>query len=117
MTLSQLILVLIMVESGGNDSAIGDGGMSYGPLQIQQAYIDDVNQFTGSSWVHNDAFDRKKAIIIFRGYMQRYATKARLGHSPTIEDIARIHNGGPNGYKRKSTLPYWTKVKKEMLRN
>ena len=43
--------------------------------------------------------------------MNRYATAARLGHSPTDEDIARIHNGGPNGYRRSSTVGYWNKVR------
>ena len=32
--------------------------------------------------------------------MKRYATKAQLGHEPTAEDVARIHNGGPNGWKK-----------------
>jgi hypothetical protein len=32
--------------------------------------------------------------------MQKYATKALLGHEPTVEDVARIHNGGPNGWKK-----------------
>ena len=44
--------------------------------------------------------------------MKRYATEKRLGRPVTQEDIARIHNGGPNGYKKKSTEKYWQKVKK-----
>ena len=44
--------------------------------------------------------------------MNHYATQARLGHAPTDEDLARIHNGGPNGYKKSATLGYWEKVKK-----
>ena len=28
-----------------------------------------------------------------------------------MQDIARIHNGGPNGYRKDSTLGYWKKVK------
>ena len=47
-----------------------------------------------------------------QSYMNRYATEARLGRKPTNEDIARIHNGGPNGYKKESTLKYWKKVEK-----
>ena len=42
--------------------------------------------------------------------MARYATEERLGRPVTLEDIARIHNGGPNGYKKQSTIPYWKKV-------
>ena len=30
------------------------------------------------------------------------------------EAIARIHNGGPMGWRKESTKPYWEKVKKAM---
>ena len=43
--------------------------------------------------------------------MQKYATAARLGHDPTVQDIARIHNGGLNGYKMDATVHYWESVK------
>ena len=46
--------------------------------------------------------------------MKRYATEARLGHKPTVQDIARIHNGGPNGYKLAATVGYWNLVKAEL---
>jgi len=32
------------------------------------------------------------------------------------EDIARIHNGGPNGYKKTATDQYWVKVRAEILK-
>lgn len=38
--------------------------------------------------------------------MARYAVERRLGRAVTPVDIARIHNGGPNGYKKKATLGY-----------
>jgi len=31
-------------------------------------------------------------------------------------DIARIHNGGLNGYRKVSTDAYWAKVKAELYR-
>ena len=46
--------------------------------------------------------------------MKKYATKKRLGHNPTAEDIARIHNGGPNGFKKGGTEGYWEKVKNRL---
>ena len=46
--------------------------------------------------------------------MARYATERRLGRTPTYEDVARIHNGGPNGYKKTATYKYWQKVKKKL---
>jgi len=107
-----LILALITIESGGNDFAIGDDGKAYGCLQMHAAYVQDAAEHAGKDWIHEDAFQRDVAIQIFEAYMARYATKERLGREPTIEDIARIHNGGPNGYKKACTDKYWGKVKK-----
>ena len=47
---------------------------------------------------------------MIQAYMNRYATERRLGHPATDEDIARIHNGGLNGYRKPSTLKFWRKV-------
>lgn len=107
-----LIIALITIESGGNDFAIGDDGKAYGCLQMHAAYVQDAAEHAGKEWIHEDAFQRDVAIQIFMAYMDRYATAERLGHEPTIEDIARIHNGGPDGYKKSSTDKYWEKVKK-----
>jgi hypothetical protein len=116
MTLAKLIMILIAIESSGDDSAIGDNGLSYGCLQISSEYVQDANQQSGENWVHEDAFSRHKSVLIVEAYMARYATEARLGHPPTIEDVARIHNGGPNGWRRSSTDVYWEKVKQIISR-
>ena len=110
MTYLTLLLVLIKIESGGNDFAIGDDGKAYGCLQMHAAYVQDAAEYAGKDWIHEDAFQRDVAIQIFQAYMARYATEERLGRKPTIEDIARIHNGGPNGYKKTATDKYWKKV-------
>ena len=112
MTYMTLIIALITIESGGNDFAIGDDGKAYGCLQMHAAYVQDAAEHAGKEWIHEDALQRDVAIQIFMAYMDRYATAERLGHEPTIEDIARIHNGGPDGYKKSSTDKYWEKVKK-----
>jgi hypothetical protein len=107
-----LVLALIQVESGGVDDLIGDNGKAYGCLQIHEDYVKDVAEESGIPYAHEEAFHRAMAIDMFEIYMQRYATKYRLGREPTLEDMARIHNGGPNGWKKESTKPYWEKVKK-----
>lgn len=112
MTYITLILALILVESNGDDSAIGDNGKAYGCLQLHAGYVADAAEYVGEDWVHEDAFDRKTAIKIFKAYMNRYATPERLGREAQAEDIARIHNGGPNGFKKKSTKAYWDKISK-----
>ncbi len=107
-----LVLALIQVESGGVDDLIGDNGKAYGCLQIHEAYVKDVAEESGIPYAHEEAFHRAMAIDMFEIYMSRYATKYRLGRKPTLEDMARIHNGGPNGWKKDSTKSYWEKVKK-----
>lgn len=78
---------------------------------MHSAYVQDAAKHAGKDWVHEDARQRKLAVDIFMAYMDKYATVERLGREPTMEDIARIHNGGPNGYKKESTKAYWLKVK------
>ena len=51
---------------------------------------------------------------VLTSYVSHYATSARLGHVPTDEDIARIHHGGPDGWRDNSTLSYWRKVSEAM---
>lgn len=109
-----LILALILVESNGNDAEIGDNGKAYGCLQMHSAYVQDAAEYAGKDWVHEDAFDRDVAIQIFMAYMARYATEERLGREPTPEDIARIHNGGPNGWRKPATVKYWNKVSSQL---
>lgn len=109
------ILAVISVESGGDENAIGDNGKAYGCLQLHAAYVKDAAEFAGKDWKHEDAFDTETSIEIMKAYMSRYATKKRLGRQVTFEDWARIHNGGPNGYKKSATDKYWKKVKTKFL--
>ena len=83
MTYTTLILALILIESSGDDSAIGDKGKAYGCLQLHADYVADAAEYAGEAWVHEDAFDRRKAIKIFEAYMARYATSERLGREIT----------------------------------
>ena len=109
-----LIMALIQVESSGRDCVTGDGGRAIGCLQLHAAYVADAAQYSGEDWTHVDAYDRQTSIEIVSAYMARYATERRLGREVTAQDIARIHNGGPNGYKRAATVKYWEKVRKEL---
>ena len=46
-----------------------------------------------------------RKLLVFRKVMQAYMN--RYGCQPTDEDVARIHNGGPNGYRKPETVAYW----------
>ena len=105
------------VESGGDVNAVGDGGRSIGPYQIQRSYYNDAVQFNpdlGKRIKYEDlkgAGSIAKSEEIMQAYSNRYTTEGRLGRSPTFEDAARNHNGGPNGYKKDATKGYHEKVK------
>lgn len=112
-TIWQLIAILIQIESGGNDLAVGDNGKALGCLQIHEIYVRDINRLWGTDYKHIDAFERTKATQMFLAYTGWYAVKMEedTGRKATFEDIARIHNGGPDGWKKESTKAYWDKVK------
>lgn len=113
------IAALIAVESGGNDHAIGDNGQAVGCLQIHTCVVEDVNRVLYSArapyrYHRHDRQFRKSSVSICRIYLAKYATKERLGREPSLEDLARIWNGGPDGYKKPATAPYWIKVRTAM---
>jgi hypothetical protein len=95
-----------------------------GPLQITKQYVDDVNRIVNRPggycsdllFSYKDREYKWHSLWMVDIYWRHYATKERLGHEPTLEDLARIHNGGPNGWKKESTKPYWAKVKRELER-
>jgi hypothetical protein len=111
----ELAKAQIEVESNGNDQAIGDTHLAqkaYGCLQIRQPVCDDVNHRYGTNYQASDCLgNRELSMKIYQDYIGIYATAKRLGHEPANEDMARIWNGGPNGYRRSSTLGYWEKVR------
>lgn len=110
--LNDVLTAIRTVESSNNPSAVGDNGNAIGVYQIWESYWKDARQTGGFSGVYRDCFDPNYADGVVRAYMKRYATEKRLKREVTQEDIARIHNGGPNGHKKKATLKYWAKVKK-----
>jgi len=111
-----LIPALIAVESNGNSHAIGDNGKAKGALQLHRIYIIDVNTRYRTNFTHDDAFDVEKAKKIVKLYLLHYGKRyERLTKkTATYEILARIHNGGPNGYKKPQTVKYWNKVKKHL---
>jgi hypothetical protein len=55
--------------------------------------------------------DKAYSERIIRAYWARYAPKGA-----TVEQLARIHNGGPKGHRLSGTLKYWRKIVKEMTK-
>ena len=110
-----LLEAMIVVESNGNDSCIGDrnlGRPSVGCLQIRPIMVREVNrilrkQKIKKKYTLNDRYSRKKSIEMF------YIWRDYHHSEDSDEVIARCWNGGPKGWKKKSTRYYWIKVVKE----
>ena len=108
-TISNLISALIIVESSGNDLAIGDNGRAIGCLQIHRSVVLDVNRITGSHYQWQQMTNRVQARAVCEAYLKHY------GKGKTTEEQARIWNGGPQGHKKKTaTQAYWNKVEKHL---
>ena len=103
---------LRLVESGGDARAVGDGGRSRGPYQIQLAYWTDGGG--NPERYLSDVWDRAACEKIMIGYFERYCPAALA--SGDWQTVARVHNGGPNGMSKQATLGYWSKVKGAMER-
>lgn len=117
-TFNDLLDAIAWVESKNNPSAIGDGGEAVGAYQIHKIYVDDINRILGrKAYIYEDRYDPKKSRTMVITYLHHYVTEQRIGRAFTYEDMARIHNGGPNGWKKKSTKKYWKKVENQMRSN
>ena len=93
-------------EPNNGLGATGDNGNAIGPYQIWEIYYQDAKDYDKSiNFPYTDCLnDKAKSEKVIKAYIKRY-----LPENGTMEDAARIHNGGPNGYKKKSTLGYLKK--------
>ena len=108
-----LLDALIQVESNGKDDAVGDNGNAIGCLQIWKIYWTDAVERSGIGGSYKDCYDRAYAKSIVDAYMTRYAREAWTNPKKfDAEKCARIHNGGPKGYRKQATEKYWKKVQK-----
>jgi hypothetical protein len=88
---------------------IGDSGKAYGPYQIWEVYHQDAVEYDKSltgKW-EDCLRDKEYSEKVVKAYIKRYLPK-----NGSMEDAARIHNGGPKGYKKSKTLEYLKKFRK-----
>lgn len=108
--LDDLLNAIATVESNNNPTAVGDNGKAVGLFQIHKIYVDDVNRILGyPAFAYADRLDPQKSRSMISVYLRHY------GKNKSLDDMARIHNGGPRGYKKKSTLRYCQKVRRVMV--
>lgn len=109
-----LAAALILVESGGNNGAVGDGGRAIGPLQVHHEVVLDVNRCFRTRFTHRGMTNRADAIAVLDRYLWMYAQPGRIGRAVSNADRARIWNGGPDGWRKAATLGYAERVRRAM---
>jgi muramidase (phage lysozyme) len=97
------------VESHHNDSAVGDNGASIGRYQIQYNYWFDARMSYGT---HEDCIKPEYARKVMLRYWARYVPQALARQD--FEVLSRVHNGGPKGHLKKSTIKYWQLVRAQL---
>ena len=102
--LEELLDAIAKVESQANPNAVGDGGRAIGSYQIHRRYWIDGTRILGVDWSYEEAKDPAKARKVVRAYLTHY------GRNRSLIEKARIHNGGPRGYRKEATLPYARKI-------
>lgn len=105
-----LLDAIAEIESNNHPGAIGDKGRAIGAYQIHRAYWKDGTRFLGVDWNYREAFNPKKARRVVRAYLLHY------GKGRSLMDMARIHNGGPKGHKKTSTIVYARKIRNLLQR-
>jgi len=100
-----LLRAIATVESGNNPNAFNASENAAGLYQIRPIYLKDVNRIVGhDEFTLADRYEPERAEQMVRIYFGHY------GKGKSLEQLARIHNGGPRGDKKESTKSYWLKV-------
>jgi hypothetical protein len=101
-----LLDAIAQAESRGNSVSVGDSGRAAGMYQIHRPYWADGTRILGVDWDYRDAQDPQKARQVVRAYLSHY------GRGKALLDVARIHNGGPKGDEKETTLAYARKIER-----
>lgn len=92
---------VIQVESGGDDSAIGDKGNAFGCLQMWQGVVDEANARLGTTYkAHDTLGNRSLSVLIWNTYFSLHPEMV------TDRDKAFCWNGGA-GWRQRYGKPEW----------
>ena len=108
-------------ESEGDPTAFRASEWACGIAQIRPIYVRDCNricQLAGDPrrWTLQDCYCPAKSYEMYLIYVVYYSGVyyRATGRIAGPEQFARIHNGGPDGWKKRSTLGYWRRVQQRM---
>jgi hypothetical protein len=101
---TNLIVAVAMVESAGNPSAVNRRHGAYGPLQIRQMCLTDINQFAGTAYTLRQFINNLPlSKWAFEVYATMYNAKSEI-------EAVRIWHGGPRGKDRPEYDEYTRRV-------
>ncbi len=106
----RLLDAIAKIESNNRSNAVGDKGRAIGAYQIHRAYWKDGTRILKVKWDYKEAFHPGKARRVVKAYLRHY------GRGKSLVQMARIHNGGPRGYRKKATLGYARKIRNILRR-
>ncbi len=95
--------------SGQQVAPPGDNGAAIGPFQIHFDYWADAATYDKSlGGTYECCTNYQYSCRVVGAYLNRYAR--RYIKANDFKNLARIHNGGPYGFRQQKTLQYWRKV-------
>lgn len=126
-----LLDAIEFVESRGNPNAVCENGCCIGAYQLSCIYVDECDRIANGksvwasdcNYAYADRWNKDKSRAMTRLYIDYYSKQSIIADSELLnfcpkikwfEIMARIHNGGPNGWMKTSTKKYWLKVKTQL---
>ena len=102
-------------RSHGDANAYNEAEDAAGIAQIRPIYVRDVNrilklQGSDKRYTLEDRYSPVKSREMFEIYCRHYYNPAATGPQTWQESWVRMHNGGPRGFNKESTLEYWVRV-------
>ena len=111
MMIQALILILITIESGGDNAAIGDNGQAVGCLQIHPIMVREVNRILGRKvYTLKDRYSRRRSIEMATVFL----TRQRNTYFKSFQkypDYQTLGSGWNTGSIRKQNQKYRLKIK------
>jgi hypothetical protein len=109
--LSQVISILVIVESGNDPSAIGKHG-ELGVLQERRIFVEQVNIILGAQvYKPEDRLNPVKSRDMAKIWLAHFVTADRLGREPRWQDYAGCFCCGWDGMKKpenaEKVRKYW----------
>lgn len=118
-TFEEFLDALQKTETGSykdrGEGVLGDNGAALGPLQIHKCAWKDAMEFLGEkhlpySYCAYFIFSKLVAYLYFMRYGMEFLRSGKW------DCLARIWNGGPDGYLQQETVEYWNRCKSHLTK-